>query len=86
MQDTVNLPPVLGDTQKGCEKAGIFLGYPMHWYNLFLHRESSTVQGKCKVTTVNMMEGRMMEGCFHGTPQDEQPDLEFLSDSRNVWC
>lgn len=26
-----------------------------------------------------MMEGRMLEGCYHGTTQDEQPDLEFLS-------
>lgn len=31
--------------------------------------------------TVNVMERRVVEGCYHGTIQDEQPDLEFLSDS-----
>lgn len=38
-------PSPWGDTERLCgpaqaEKAGIFLGYPMPWYNLFLHRES----------------------------------------------
>lgn len=27
--------------------------------------------------TVNVMEERVVEGCYHGTIQDEQPDLEF---------
>lgn len=88
-------PSPWGHTERLCgpaqgEKAGVFLGYPMHWYNLFLHREPRKEWGKHKVMAVHMMEGRMIKGCYHSTTQDAQPDLEFLSDSefhgRNVGC
>lgn len=83
-----------GHTERMCgpaqgEKAGISLGYPMHCAISFC-TESRNEWGKCKVMTVNVMERRVVEGCYHGTIQDEQPDLEFLSDSgfhgRNFGC